>query len=171
MKPQIRILKIALIPLLATTLYAEPMNNDQSFSPEKQNIIDHQVAFLGKKQSMESVNTEGKSKVFDKDFLSGFETCSLSEEFFKIRKKTILSKKPIETYDFYLTYRVKTFFMGLPVNKITYGICSGGTPELDECSLAMDVTIMLDTNLSHTQEQLKKISIVILIIVRKSVHL
>ncbi|HIO96844.1 MAG TPA: hypothetical protein EYG71_02850 [Leucothrix sp.] len=48
-------------------------------------------------------------------FLSGFESCTVSDSLLETRKKLIMKTEPLKKYDGYLSYKIEASVMKLPV--------------------------------------------------------
>jgi len=96
---------------------------------------------------------ENNSSV-DTDFLSGFDTCTLSDSFFKTREYLIVNTTPAKKYEGFLSYEINTSFNELLVKEIIFGICSDVSPESNDCSLASNVTLVLNTKFDDAKNHL-----------------
>ena len=91
----------------------------------------------------------------DKAFLVSFESCNISEDLLKTREYLIKNKKPSQTFDGYLTYKIKTSFCELPVKEIIFGVCFKDEPLSKDCSFIEDIALILDSDFNKAVDHFK----------------
>jgi len=91
-------------------------------------------------------------------FLSGFELCKISESLLETRRNLIMNAEPLKKYNSFLSYKLETRFMELPIKIIIFGICSDITPASNDCAMASNVTLVLDTNFDDAKNHLLKMT-------------
>jgi len=90
----------------------------------------------------------------DAAFLTEFESCTFSNSFFDARRNIIVKAVPLKIYQGYYSYKIDTSFIGFTVKAIIFGICSNISPASNDCSLASDITLVLDAKFDVAKNHL-----------------
>ena len=115
------------------------------------------ISLQKKPNTTKALSTERQQNTaIDKASLLAFEACSITEDLLNAREGLIKNSKPFQSYDGYLTYKIKARFHKLPINKVIFGVCFKDEPLSKDCSFIEDIAFILDVTYDKAVNELKK---------------
>ena len=103
-----------------------------------------------------SDSNKNSFQTFDAASLKAFETCTITDDLLKTREYLIKNSKPAQSFEGYLTYKIKADFSGLPIKQVIFGVCLKDEPLLKDCSFVEDIALVLDVDYDKAKATLQK---------------